>query len=61
MKRAKRRLLIPQWDFGFLPDTFNLIIETGIDGERITRECEQAKKARQLADAAQTALFQTER
>jgi hypothetical protein len=58
MKRAKRRLPIPQWEFGFTPDTFNLIVETGVDGERITQEYEQVKKARRLAEKAQTPLLQ---
>ena len=48
MKRSRRRLPVPQHEFGFTPDTFNLAIETGLDGERITRE---------RAEAAQAALF----
>ena len=55
MKR--RRLPIPQHEFGFAPDTFNLIIETGLDGERITRERGEADRARQLAEASQAGLF----
>ena len=58
MKQAKRRLLIPQWEFGFAPNTFNLIVETGVDGERITQEHEQVKKARQLAEKAQAPFLQ---
>jgi len=58
MKRAKRRLLIPQWEFGFAPDTFNLIVETGVDGELITQEHEQVKKARQRAEKAQAPLLE---
>ena len=58
MKRTKRRLPIPQWEFGFAPKTFNLIVETGIDGERIAREHKQKESARQLADKAQSSLFQ---
>jgi hypothetical protein len=61
MKPAKRRLPIPQWEFGFTPDTFNLVVETGVDGERIARECEQAKKARQLAEKAQAPLLEMTR
>ena len=61
MKRAKRRLPIPQNEFGFTPNTFNLFGDCTSAGERIAREREQAEKARQLAEAAQTALFQTER
>lgn len=52
MKQAKRRLPIPQWEFGFAPDTFNLVVETGVDCERIAREQEQVIKARQLAEKA---------
>jgi hypothetical protein len=57
MKRNRRRLPIPQHEFGFTPDTFNLIVETGLDGERITRERGEADRARQLAEAAQAGLF----
>lgn len=57
MKRNRRRLPIPQHEFGFTPDTFNLAIETGLDGERITRERAEADRARRLAEAAQAALF----
>jgi hypothetical protein len=57
MKRNRRRLPIPQHEFGFTLDTFNLIAETGLDGERITRERGEADHARQLAEAAQAAFF----
>jgi len=57
MKRNKRRLPIPQHEFGFVPDTFTLMLETTIDGERIARERAEAEHARQLAEAAQPALF----
>jgi len=56
MKRNKRRLPVPQHEFGFTPGTFNLIAETGLDGERITRERGEADHARRLADAAQAAF-----
>jgi hypothetical protein len=56
MKRSKRRLPIPQHEFGFTPDTFNLMIETGIDGERVSREREEAERARRITEQAQTAL-----
>ena len=52
----------PQHEYGFnldTPDTFNLIAETGLDGERITRERGEADHARQLAEAAQAAFFTT--
>jgi|GEM_PF-554064 len=56
MKRNKRRLLIPQFEFGFVPETFKLFSETTLDGERITRELTEAEYAKQLAKSAQTAL-----
>jgi hypothetical protein len=61
MKRTKRRLPIPQNEFCFAPTTFNLFGDCTSDGERITREREQADKERQLAEAAQPALIQIER
>jgi len=48
MKRNKRRLPLPQHEFGFTPDTFNLFAEVSLDGDRIARE---------RAEAAQAALF----
>jgi hypothetical protein len=57
MKRSKRRLPIPQHEFGFAPNAFNLIQETGFDGERIAREREETERARHLADKAQPVLF----
>ena len=57
MKRNRRRLPVPQHEFGFTPDTFNLIAETGLDGEKIIRERADADRARRLADAAQTAFL----
>ena len=59
MKRNRRRLPVPQHEFGFTPDTFNLIAETGLDGERITRERGEAEQARHHAETAQAALFIT--
>ena len=56
MKRRKP-MPIPQWEFGFTADSFNLIQETGFDGERIAREKEEMEKARKKSDVAQTALF----
>ena len=57
MKRSTRRLPIPQHEFGFAPNAFNLIAETGLDGGRIAREREEAQRARHLADKAQPVLF----
>jgi hypothetical protein len=57
MKRNRRRLPIPQHEFGFTPSTFNLIVETGLDSDRITRERAEADLARRNAEIAQVALF----
>ncbi len=46
MKRNKRRLPLPQHEFGFTPDTFNLFAEVSLDGERIAREQAEAEQAR---------------
>ena len=57
MKRHRRRLAIPQHEFGFAPQAFNLFPEATIDGERIARERAEADRARRAADSAQTRLF----
>ena len=57
MKRITRRLPIPQNEFGFAPDTFNLFLDTAQDGERIAHEHAESDKARQLAEQAQARLF----
>ena len=57
MKRNRHCLPIPQHEFGFAPNAFNLIQETGFDGERIAREREETERARHLADKAQPVLF----
>jgi hypothetical protein len=59
MKRNKRRLPLPQHEFGFSPDTFNLFAEVSLDGERITREQTEAAQRRREAEAAQAAFFHT--
>jgi hypothetical protein len=59
MKRNNRRLPIPQHEFGFVPETFTLMQETGLDGDRLARERDEADRARILAEKAQTALFPT--
>ena len=56
MKRSRRRLPIPQHEFGFTPDTFNLIQENGLDGERVVRERAEAERARRDAEMAQAAF-----
>jgi hypothetical protein len=57
MKRNKRRLPIPQHEFGFVPETFGLIQEIGLDGDRLARERDEADRARGLAEKTQAALF----
>ena len=57
MKRNRRRLPVPQHEFGYTPQVFNLFTETTLDGERITRERNEAERARILAEKAQAALF----
>ena len=57
MRRTIRRLPIPQNEFGFAPNTFNLFLDTAQDGERITRERAESDKARALAGQAQARLF----
>jgi hypothetical protein len=59
MKRRKQRLPIPQHEFGFTPETFNLMAEAGLDGERIARERAESDRARRMADSAQNPLFTT--
>jgi hypothetical protein len=57
MKRHRRRLPIPQREFGFVPGVFTLVAETGQDGDRLARERDEADRARRLAEKAQAALF----
>ena len=55
MKR--KPLPIPQHEFGFTPDTFNLTAEQALDGERVARELAQAAAARAEAARQQRPLF----
>ena len=57
MKHTKA-LPVPQKEFGFAKDVFNLFCEWTSDGERIERERAEAEEARQRAAAAQAPLFQ---
>ena len=57
MKRSKHRLPIPQHEFGFTPDSFNLFVESALDGDRIAREQAEAEQARAAAESAQVAFF----
>ena len=55
--KQNQPLPIPQKEFGFTRDTFNLIQDWTNDGERLAREQAAAEKARQLAATAQALLF----
>jgi len=57
MKRSKRRLPVPQHEFSFTPQAFNLIVQNGTDGDRIARERAVADRARHAAESAQARLF----
>ena len=57
MRRPRRRLPVPQHEFGFTAATFNLFQESTLDGERVARELAEAEDARRRARAAQTGLF----
>jgi hypothetical protein len=58
MKRHRRRRLpIPQHEFGFAPQSFNLFPETTLDGDRLARERAESDRARRAAAAAQPRLF----
>ncbi len=59
MKRSKRRLPIPQHEFSFAPQAFNLVVQNGTDGDRIARERAEADRARRAAESAQARLFAT--
>jgi hypothetical protein len=54
---AMKRLPIPQREFAFVAETFCLIRDTGVDGERVTRERDELEAARRLSNAAQQRLF----
>ena len=57
MKRNKRPLPIPQHEFLFTRQAFNLFTEATLDGDRITRERAEADRARRAAESAQARLF----
>jgi hypothetical protein len=57
MKRHRRHLPIPQFEFSFAADAFSLFSETSLDGDRLTRERVEAEEARRNAEAAQASLF----
>lgn len=55
--KKRKRLPIPQKEFGFTAGTFNLIQEWASDGDRIARECDQTGKDRECANKAQVSLL----
>jgi hypothetical protein len=57
MKRSKRRLSVPQHEFLFTRQAFNLFTDATLDGDRITRERAEADRARRAAESAQARLF----
>jgi hypothetical protein len=57
MKRRIKRMPIPQWEFGFARDSFNLIAESGLDGERLSRERQELERSKEAAATAQNTLF----
>ncbi|MGA2541682.1 MAG: hypothetical protein ABSG78_09045 [Verrucomicrobiota bacterium] len=57
MNRRRRRLPIPQHEFPFAPELFNLFTETTQDGDGLARERAEADRARRAADSAQPRLF----
>ena len=59
MKHTKA-LPVPQKEFGFAKDVFNLFHDWTSDGKRLQREQAEAEASRQRAFAAQTPLFQIE-
>jgi hypothetical protein len=61
MKRSRRRLPVPQHEFGFAPQAFNLFQEMTLDGDRIARERAESDRARRTADAAQARLFSSQK
>ena len=52
----KKPLPIPQHEFGFVPDTFSLFMQTAVDGERIARELAERAAAREAAEKRQALL-----
>ena len=51
--RRHKRLPVPQHEFGFTQQAFNLILDNALDGWRVTYEREASEEARRQAEAAQ--------
>jgi hypothetical protein len=54
--KTKKRLPIPQHEFGFARAAFNLIADNTLDGWRIAREHTASEQARRKAEAAQSQM-----
>ena len=61
MRRSKKPMPIPQWEFGFTAEAFNLTCEVSADGERITRERAECEQAKRQAEEKQIRLFTPKR
>jgi hypothetical protein len=59
--KQEKCLPIPQKQFGFPPDTFNLFTEIISDGDRLSRENEQPERDRPCAEQAHKVLLDIER
>ena len=57
MKRTKRRLHIPQHEFGFTPQAFNLFQDTDPTANALPVNSAEADRARRAAESAQPRLF----
>ena len=57
MKNNQHRLPIPQYEFPFATDTFNLFSETTADGARVAHEQAEAEQIRAEFEAAQGSLL----
>ena len=53
MKTLRRQLPIPQSEFGFAAQAFNLFTDTALDGWRVTAELEAAELLPQRREKAQ--------
>ena len=49
-------LPVPQREFAFVAQTFCLVRDAGVDGERVARERDQLEAARRASEATQVKL-----
>jgi hypothetical protein len=57
LKRKSRRLPIPQHEFGFTVEVFRLFSESGLDGEHLAHERNEAEEAHRVAESGQCRLL----